>query len=529
MTPSFRRLLIAPVWLAWLLTAPPLQAQVTSASGSLGATSPTYNRSSDRAGFTPSVNLGVPYNVLQVSSSSAGSLMATVQASTAFDAVLTLYSTFDPANPHNNILAADDDSAGYPHAQLSASALAANTTYDLVIASYAASSADTAYPALGGYTINLSGAGFGFVPQVPSTAPATQLRYGGFTANWTGLPSATGYRMDVARDGSFARLLVINQDVGNTTSVNLGGLPPGSSYFYRVRGYDAGGTLTAYSDTASATVPSGQVTSVVVDSSAPQKVVAAVYGVGKFYSTDGGTSWTAASDTSGVGAGPAYESAVKNVTALHRLSTNHATLFAAAIGAAGAAGVATSTDAGVTWGPCANGGLTGLSQNVLTLTQSANATLYAATEAGVYRSSDACTNWAAANTGLTGPASLLAADPADAQRLYAAVYGTGIFITGSAGSSWSSATTQPASTAITALQVKPNASATVFAATYGTGVFISRNNAATWSACTAQPANPNVLTLAMQANGKLYAGTEAGVFVSTDDCASWVALNAGMP
>jgi hypothetical protein len=49
----------------------------------------------------------------------------------------------------------------------------------------------------------------------------------------------------------------------------------------------------------------------------------------------------------------------------------------------------------------------------------------------------------------------------------------------------------------------------VFAATYGTGVFIGRNNAA-WSACTAQPASPNVLTLAMQANGKLYAGTEAG-------------------
>jgi hypothetical protein len=58
--------------------------------------------SSDRAGFTPSLNLGVPYNVLQVSSSSAGSLMATVQASTAFDAVLTLYSTSQPTRTQHS-------------------------------------------------------------------------------------------------------------------------------------------------------------------------------------------------------------------------------------------------------------------------------------------------------------------------------------------------------------------------------------------------------------------------------------------
>ena len=39
----------------------------------------------------------------------------------------------------------------------------------------------------------------------------------------------------------------------------------------------------------------------------------------------------------------------------------------------------------------------------------------------------------------------------------------------------------------------------------------------------------NVPSIAMHSNGNLYSGTEAGVFVSTTDCASWAALNTGMP
>jgi ligand-binding sensor domain-containing protein len=82
---------------------------------------------------------------------------------------------------------------------------------------------------------------------------------------------------------------------------------------------------------------------------------------------------------------------------------------------------------------------------------------------------------------------------------------------------------------VKALAIKPTATSTLFAATYGGGVFTSSNSGAAWSACAAQPTNQNVLTLAMHSNGKLYAGTEAGVFVSSDDCANWAALNTGMP
>jgi hypothetical protein len=70
---------------------------------------------------------------------------------------------------------------------------------------------------------------------------------------------------------------------------------------------------------------------------------------------------------------------------------------------------------------------------------------------------------------------------------------------------------------------------TVYAGSYGGGVYKSTDSGTTWSACSAQPANLNVLSLVTNSTGALYAGTEAGVFVSTNDCTSWVEMNTGLP
>ena len=65
---------------------------------------------------------------------------------------------------------------------------------------------------------------------------------------------------------------------------------------------------------------------------------------------------------------------------------------------------------------------------------------------------------------------------------------------------------------------------------YGAGVFQSSEAGQNWNlACASQPANLNLLSLAVTAAGKLYAGSEVGVFVSSDSCASWSAINTGMP
>lgn len=51
-----------------------------------------------------------------------------------------------------------------------------------------------------------------------------------------------------------------------------------------------------------------------------------------------------------------------------------------------------------------------------------------------------------------------------------------------------------------------------------------------WTACAnTNLGNLNVLLLVSNPAGRLYAGTEDGVYVSNDDGPSWMALDEGMP
>lgn len=116
--------------------------------------------------------------------------------------------------------------------------------------------------------------------------------------------------------------------------------------------------------------------------------------------------------------------------------------------------------------------------------------------------------------------------------------GNGIYRTSNGGDTWEAANPQPANTSVTALVIKPNAGATLFAATDGGGVFTSSDSGASWSVCkdgsnveNSGLVDTNVisLTIATDPAGKLYAGTRAGVFVSSDDCATWTAISTGLP
>ena len=99
---------------------------------------------------------------------------------------------------------------------------------------------------------------------------------------------------------------------------------------------------------------------------------------------------------------------------------------------------------------------------------------------------------------------------------------------------WTAATTQPTNLNVKALAIT-SAGTTLFAGTDGGGVFKSSNNGVDWAVCkdasnvpNSGLTNLNLRSLALTGT-TLYAGTTAGVFVSSNDCASWAALNAGMP
>jgi hypothetical protein len=65
-----------------------------------------------------------------------------------------------------------------------------------------------------------------------------------FTANWSSVSGATGYRLDVSTSATFVNYVLGYQDldVGNTTSRNVTGLTKTTNYFYRLRAYNGNGT-----------------------------------------------------------------------------------------------------------------------------------------------------------------------------------------------------------------------------------------------------------------------------------------------
>jgi hypothetical protein len=108
-------------------------------------------------------------------------------------------------------------------------------------------------------------------PSAPTANAATGVTSSSFTANWSSSSGATGYRLDVSTNSSFSSYVSGYQDldVGNVLSRSVTGLSANTTYYYRVRAYNAGGT-SGNSNTISLTTTStgsGLVISATFDSS----------------------------------------------------------------------------------------------------------------------------------------------------------------------------------------------------------------------------------------------------------------------
>jgi len=82
------------------------------------------------------------------------------------------------------------------------------------------------------------------VPAAPVAKDASTITESGFTANWAASAGATGYRIDVSENSGFTTFVVgyNNFNAGNVITLNISGLNTNTSYYYRVRAYNASGT-----------------------------------------------------------------------------------------------------------------------------------------------------------------------------------------------------------------------------------------------------------------------------------------------
>jgi len=154
---------------------------------------------------------------------------------------------------------------------------------------------------------------------------------------------------------------------------------PGTSYITAtVDGQSVSVPVTV--TTATTTI---NTTSIAIDPRTPSDVYAGLDGVGIYYSTTSGGSWTAAMTQPGN----------TNITALVIDPVDSTRIFAATNGG----GVYQSTNSAANWNACP---AEPTNKNVISLAANATGALYAGTESGVYISDNNCTSWTAINTGL---------------------------------------------------------------------------------------------------------------------------------
>jgi len=224
--------------------------------------------------------------------------------------------------------------------------------------------------------------------------------------------------------------------------------------------------------------------------------VYAISGGGIYLTNNAGSTWSKASQ--GVG----------SYGALAVARTNPSTVYAGST-----TGLVYSTNSGVSWSPTTMPPPTGGISLVIAVDPNNANTVYAGTNAGVYKTTTgAGGTWSAVNTGLPSPIIVTSLTVNSASTVYAATL-SGLFYSTNGGSSWSVAPL--GSIAATPHLVAVDAANNVYLSFEGTGIAVGTGGGTTpgsWGALTYNGLSQNpVLSLAVPpgSTGTAYAGIVA--------------------
>jgi len=213
-----------------------------------------------------------------------------------------------------------------------------------------------------------------------------------------------------------------------------------------------------------------------------------------------------------------------------------ATLYAATNG-----GIFKSTDGGKSWNP-ANSGLPTFNVSRIVIGPQDPSQIYALTGSGIFKSTDAGTSWNPVNAGLPNFAngnpvfaSALAVAPQDSNTLYVALccQQQVLFKSTDGGANWSEMDSG-LSGSVSALAADARNPGTVYAGSSGPhGVFKTSNGGATWTALnTGVSCCIGALALDPRDSNTLYAGLcctnlSVGILKSTNAGATWALMSNG--
>ncbi|HEV2835252.1 MAG TPA: SBBP repeat-containing protein, partial [Pyrinomonadaceae bacterium] len=197
-------------------------------------------------------------------------------------------------------------------------------------------------------------------------------------------------------------------------------------------------------------------------------------------------------------------------------------------------GVFKSTDNGQNWTSAP--GQTGLFVNKLAIDPSNTNIIYAATNSGMFKSTDAGNTFAAINNGINPTfARIVTVDPITPTTVYALSVSNLFFKSTDGGANWTPSFVGVINITInevTGLVIDPTTPTTLYAAT-NRGVLKSTNGAASWALSnTGFPfSNIRVPTITIDSTNPnvLYAGTSAGIFKSVNGAASWTSITGNLP
>ncbi|GAM10694.1 Y_Y_Y domain protein [Geobacter sp. OR-1] len=150
-------------------------------------------------------------------------------------------------------------------------------------------------------------------------------------------------------------------------------------------------------------------------------------------------------------------------------------------------------------------------------------TYYAATDNGIYRSTNSGNSWSVFSSGLIVGKGVTF-NPASVNNVIAGFSGSGIYRSTNSGDSWIQTATPAATTLFAASLVYDSAGSAAYAAT-GSGVFSSIDNGINWNPFNTGLTVLDVRTLLMDPADTLYAGTAAGVFFWDSVGGAWNELN----